>query len=280
MSATQLNFRAGMPHLDIFGLSENFCLTHSGNLHWSWISRLTEKMPSEWQSQDGRRVYASFIYSSMTYNRRVEVSEDDEISVNCSPLALRAPFFVTETVYSKVNGDVAAAALMMSTFSATNGQSNNRFIKSAIPFRVDAFGEHILEETRQRFRNLRGRNDAALTKASDHLINPSVDFNAAQFMYFANFSQLFKRYECPRLSAAVPLQFREIAYLGNVDPFEWTTITSRRDNTDVSSSLIRASDKKCIARSFSQSAFRAEIPSFEQLPAKPDAFYLDQGAAA
>jgi probable biosynthetic protein (TIGR04098 family) len=266
MSVSQETIRVGMPHLDIFGLSEHFCLAHAGNLHWSWISRLTSKLPTEWRAEDGGRVYASFVYTSLEYDRDITAAEDAVISVECQPLALRAPFFVTETRYLKKGAGAIVTARMMSTFSAIDGRSNKRFIKSSIPFKSQPFGEAVFDSTRGRFRTLRAHDDKTLTKASDHLVNPSVDFNAAKFMYFANFCQLFKRYECPRLSAIAPVSFREVAYFGNVDPFERTTIFSRRNNMNVFSSMVRSSDQKCIARSNSTSVHVAECDTLYPYP--------------
>lgn len=251
MLASQDSFQVGMPHLDIFGLSEHFCLTHAGNLHWKWISRLTAKRPSEWVSPEGHRIYASFVYTSLSYNRDVTVTEDDEISVVCHPCALKPPFFIAETSYSKTGAGLVATARMMSTLSTAQGRSNTRFAKSSMEFQSNPFGEAELDATRTRFRQLRAHDDRFLVETSQHLVNPSVDFNAAKFMYFANFSQLFKRYECPELGASVPLTFREIAYFGNVDPFEWTCIASRQNAGNVTSAMTRSSDQKCIARSFS-----------------------------
>ena len=280
MQARTDNFRAGMPHLDIFGLSEQFCLSHSGNLHWSWISEFTGRLPSKWQCGSGKRVYANFIYTSLTYNRNISVGEDDEVTVSCKPLAVRAPFVITETIFSKEGAGVIACALLMSTFSSTDGSSNHRFIKSSIPFNVPAFGAELLEETRNRFRELRDRKDDDLTKASDHLVNPSVDFNAAEFMYFANFSQLLKRYESPRLSAEAPLFLREVAYLGNVDPFEWTTIASQRDGLKVNASITRSSGNKCIARSYSKCVSLADPLVLPQPEPQFVPAFADREAAA
>ncbi len=263
MLARTQKFRAGMPHLDIFGLSEQFCLSHAGNMHWSWISEFTKNLPSDWQSEDGRRAYASFIYTSITYGRDVETTEDDEIIVECRPLGLRAPFFLSETTYSKPGHGVAACVLLMSTFSATDGPSNRSFIKSSVPFHTDPFGVSLVDETRAKFREMRDRDDGELTHASDHLVNPSVDFNAADFMYFANYCQLFKRYEAPWLSASSPLQFREISYFGNVDAFEKTSIASHRDGMKVHAAMTRSSDHRCIARSYSRCVSNVSAVSVE-----------------
>ena len=66
-----------MPHLDIFGLSEMFCLTNAGNHHWSLISKFTSKTPTEWKNDQGKRIYASFLYTSISYSRNFNVKEDD-----------------------------------------------------------------------------------------------------------------------------------------------------------------------------------------------------------
>lgn len=251
MLACKDRFTAGMPNLDIFGLSEHFCLTHAGNLHWNWIASLTGKRPTEWVTQDGHRIYASFVYTSLTYNRVVDVSEDDDILVDCVPQALRPPFFITETTYTKAGKGQVAVARMMSTLSTILGPSNSRFGKTSMAFQSEPFGETQLDETRMRFRQLRSHDDTDLLDTNEHLVNPALDFNAAQFMYFANFSQLFKRYEYPEISAKTPLVSREIAYFGNVDAFEWTNIASARNAKHVTSAMTRASDQKCIARSLS-----------------------------
>ena len=243
-------FRAGMPHLDIFGLSESFCLSNAGNHHWSLISKLTEKLPTEWTNSQGDRVYASFVYTSVTYFRDFSVSEDDMIRTECAARSLQAPFLITETNYINSNSDIVATVRLMSTFSATNGNSNNKFIKSAIEFHSDSFGATIYDSTRKRCRELRQHDDTGLSKMREHTINPSVDFNAANFMYFANYCQIFKRYECPRLSSTAPVQTREIGYFGNVDPFETVTIFALQDNMSVTSAMVRSSDDKCIARSY------------------------------
>ncbi|MEX3010640.1 LnmK family bifunctional acyltransferase/decarboxylase [Hoeflea sp. TYP-13] len=256
--------QAGMPHLDIFGLSELFCLANAGDNHWSLISKLTSRMPSEWKGDQGERIYASFVYASVTYHRHFSVEEDDTIRIECVPRSLLAPFFITETNYIKADSDIVATVRLMSTFSSTNGHSNNKFLRSTIDFHSDPFGETILESTKSRYKEMYRHNDGDLKKTQEHVVNPSVDFNAAKFMYFVNYCQLFKRYESPELSSTVPLKFREIAYFGNVDPFERVTIFSRQKNMNVMSAMNRSSDQKCIARSFSVSLQdQGEIPDVD-----------------
>lgn len=262
-SSSQI-LQVGMPHLDIFGLSELFCLSNAGNAHWSLISKLTSKMPTEWRSEEGERIYASFIYTAVTYSRYFDVQEDDTIRVECVPRALRPPFFITETNYINSDAETVVSVKLMSTFSQTYGNSNARFLRSSMDFHSDSFGEAIVESTRNRFKEMQQHDDRILEETDSHLVNPVMDFNAANFMYFANYSQLFKRYECPALHATTPLKFREIAYFGNVDPFERLTIFARRSNMEVVSAMKRSSDQKCIARSFSVNHLNQnDIPSVE-----------------
>ena len=109
----------GMPHLDIFGLSESFCLASSGNHHWSLISKFTSKTPTEWKNVHGERIYASFVYTSIAFFRDYCVKEDDIISIECVPCSLQAPLFITETNFFNSDSEIVVTVRLMSTFSAT-----------------------------------------------------------------------------------------------------------------------------------------------------------------
>ena len=241
----------GMPHLDIFGLSEMFCLTNAGNHHWSLISKMAARKPTEWKSSRGERVYASFVYTSISYYRQFMVQEGDHVAVHCVPLGFASPFFVTETKYLNGQGDMLARVKMMSSFLVKDGPGNGRFARSSIFIDQEPFGGEILEATQKRYKEMYRFDDSGLAKKAEHAINPSVDFNAANFMYFANYSQIFKRYESPELSSAVPMKSREIAYFANIDPFEQLAIYAREEDMNVLSAMKRSSDQKCIARSSS-----------------------------
>lgn len=241
----------GMPHLDIFGLSEMFCLSNAGNHHWSLISKLSSKTPNEWKDSQGERVYASFVHTFISYNREFEIKESDLIEVSCVPIGFYSPFFMTETRYANYRSDLLVRVRLMSTFLVKNGYSNSKFARSSIAVDREPFGNEILEATNKRYKEMHKADDQALKKMSDHRINPSVDFNAANFMYFVNYSHLFKRYESPELSSSVPLKSREIAYFANIDPFEQVTVYSHQDDKTVLSAMKRSSDHKCIARSTS-----------------------------
>jgi len=242
-------FRVGMPHLDIHGLSDTFCLADAGNRHWALIARLTEKRPTEWRGELGERLYASFLYASITHRREVKVREDDTVRVDCAPSGLLAPFFVSDTTYRKPGSGTVTSIRLMSTFSATSGRSNHKFKKSAVPFRCQPFGENLIEATKGRYKEMSRQDDRDLTQKQDHLVHPLLDFNAANFMYFVNYCSLFQRYENPGARSAEPTAFREIAYFGNVDPFEQVTVLSRQQDRNVIAAMTRSSDQKCIARS-------------------------------
>jgi probable biosynthetic protein (TIGR04099 family) len=251
--ASNTKLEVGMPHLDIFGLSETFCLSSAGNHHWSLISRMASKSPINWKNSQGERVYASFVYTAISYFRDFEVQEGDVVEVNCFPLGFCSPFFITETEYLNANSDVLVRVRLMSTFLTKNGYSNSKFARSSILVDHEPFGASILEETNRRYKEMNRFDDKDLEKMADYKINPSVDFNAANFMYFVNYCNLFKRYESPELSSSFPLKSREIAYFANIDPFEEVTVYSRQDDMDVQSAMRRSSDRKCIARSSSVS---------------------------
>ena len=266
--------RVGMPHLDIFGLSEWFCLSNAGSNHWSLISELTSKKPTQWRGGQGERIYASFVYASVSYFRRFSVDEDDTVRIECNLRGLRAPFVISETDYIKSDSDIVATVKLMSTFSTTNGQSNKRFVKSTMDLHSEPFGEPIFDSTRNRYKEIYRYDDRDLKETQEHIVNPSVDFNAANFMYFVNYCQLFKRYESSEAGSMAPPTFREIAYFGNVDPFERITVYSRRKNLQVISAMKRSSDQKCIARSFSVNASNGSQAS-EVVPALRDRISVD-----
>ena len=62
-------------------------------------------------------------------------------------------------------------------------------------FNSDPFGASHLESTKSQYKEIANFDDTELKEIAEHKVIPSVDFNAAQFMYFANYCQLFKRYE-------------------------------------------------------------------------------------
>ena len=241
-----------MPHLDIFGLSEAFILANAGDIHWSLITKMTAKTPTDWKDDRGNRVYASFVYAYTSYNRNVIVKEGSLVKIKCRALSFDMPFFLTETRYISEQSGLSVTVQLLSAFVVKKDESNRRFVRSTLPIESNPFGQSKLESFKKRHKEIREYECDALIPMAIHKINPSVDFNAAKFMYFVNYSQIFKRYENPEISSSFPMSSREIAYLSNVDPFEQIGIYAHQKGKRILSEIRRSSDQQCIARSISE----------------------------
>ena len=252
MSANGNQFRAGMPHLDVFGLSDSFCMADAGNRHWEIITRLTGLRPSEWKTVDGTRIYANFVYSNVRYDRRQVISEDDVVHVDCRPLGLRPPFVLTETSYRTEASGILLRVVLMSALTSKVGDSNSVFRRSALSFRSTPFGVAAVERVRARYKEMSVDTDQVLSMQANYEVRPQIDFNAANFLYFVNYARIFKAHEISGSDATAPLLQREISFFGNVDHSDTLVISARTEERDTTASMTRSSDHKCIARSLSK----------------------------
>jgi probable biosynthetic protein (TIGR04098 family) len=72
--------RVGMPHLDLAGLSENWLWRHAGDLHWEAISRRLAAASHELESDEGQRLYPTFVAVRARYQRPLAwVRENDRL---------------------------------------------------------------------------------------------------------------------------------------------------------------------------------------------------------
>ncbi len=252
MAANGKQFRAGMPHLDMFGLSDSFCMADAGNRHWEIIAHLTGLRPSEWRTVDGARIYANFVYSNLRYERQQTVSEDDLVRVDCRPLGLKPPFVLTETSYRTAASGLLLQIVLMSALTSKVGDSNSVFCRSALGFRSAPFGVAAVDRVRNRYKEMSAETDQTLCVQGRYEVKPQIDFNAANFLYFVNYARIFKAYEISGNNAVAPLLRRETFFFGNVDRSDIITIAARSENRDTTASMTRSSDNKCIARSLSR----------------------------
>jgi probable biosynthetic protein (TIGR04098 family) len=72
--------RVGMPQLDAGGLSEGWLLRHAGDLHWEAISRRLAAASHEIDSEEGQRLYPTFVAVRARYERPLSsVIENDRL---------------------------------------------------------------------------------------------------------------------------------------------------------------------------------------------------------
>jgi probable biosynthetic protein (TIGR04098 family) len=72
-----------MPHLDAGGLSENWLLRHAGDLHWEAISGRLNAASHEIASDEGQRLYPTFVAVRARYERPLAwVRENDHLEAS------------------------------------------------------------------------------------------------------------------------------------------------------------------------------------------------------
>ncbi|BAN28055.1 Pnap_2097 family protein [Caballeronia insecticola] len=251
-------YRAGMPQLNIAGLSENWLLKECGDRHWDALSRETQ---SDFISDEGSRAYAAFTSIRLRANGMHELRENDTFRIRSELSRIGPVRHFSEHRVAGTTGTIAHVS-MMSTFVHRTESRTNRSVARAsfanLRGHIAPMNAHIadMQDAARRFRLREADTDLPETACAsiDFFPCPYNDFNGADFLYFASFQGFVDRAEWQtwRLADTPTLVSRELHYHGNIDVGDSLRLTFRRaciDDTRVAHwcEIERASDGKKIA---------------------------------
>jgi probable biosynthetic protein (TIGR04099 family) len=260
-------FIAGMPHLALGGLSENWLLKECGHHHWQLLAeRYGRRVPDFKEGEDS--AYAAFTAIRVTDLAPAAIGENAAFSLDSQLCAAgRARHFSRHQL--KTSGEPCGTIEMLSAFVRRDRPASNHRVHRAQPGGVeDEFGSgslalaaaRLLEANRE-FRIGDWQRDG-FRPASRRILGeysflpcPSTDFNGAGFLYCASFQSMVERAEWSWFRATTPVRTlrREIHFFGNLDVGDAVLIRlcgMRRNEQSVEhwSELARVSDGKTIAQ--------------------------------
>jgi probable biosynthetic protein (TIGR04099 family) len=226
----------GMPHLTGSGLSENWLLRELGHRHWLLLAELTGRSVPRFCDDRGDPVYGVFCAVSIEDGDFRQAQENRVLQI-ASSLARISHTEIQSTHRLAIDGFAIGTVTMVSTF-ASRAVGYNHAIARAIADGLPPVKSAVANFARSR------RAPSSLAKLAAGLCAgrlgshmgfdprvekevcsiafdpcPSVDFNSAGFMYFANLIAMIDRMEyrldrdaAPRATTAD----RDVFFYGNV----------------------------------------------------------------
>lgn len=220
------HFTAGLPHLDIHTLSEDWALATALEGHWIVQAKSIGLKPSDWIDSQGDRMYGAVIWLSTEFDLENPLEEDEQFDAVTEFVAIRKPHALSVTKYI-VDGKTKAEVRLLSSFiKRTTRGSNKKFAKVRdIWTAEDVNGEAIDDLLNQHHARKSDPNNGEVV--SEYEVNRIQDFNTADFLYFKNYVRIAKAAEWKyHRSKSITLnRYRQCFYYGNVDDGE--TITSK-----------------------------------------------------
>lgn len=214
-------FLAGMPHLDVHTLMEDWALSAGAEQHWALLSDSLKATPSKWLDNKGHRMYAAMTYASTWFDLKNPVLEDDEVVVSARFLGIRKPHAKVRTEF-KVGGTVRVAVETLSVFVKRYEPGNNkRFSKVRDIWTAEDINPEQVDDTLGIHHTFKSHPDTGpVVHEAEVLRFP--DFNNADLMYFKNYVRLARVAEWKAMRGQdirLPA-FREAYFFGNANDGE------------------------------------------------------------
>lgn len=229
---------AGLPHLDIHTLSEDWALAKALEEVWKLLSLSMGQPPSLWKDSAGERMYGAVMALQTRFDLTDPLREDDEISIETTLLSIRKPHAWARTRYV-VKGAVKAEVHLLTSFiKRDNKGSNKKFSKVKDIWTADDLEPQIVEDLLARHHAAKSAPVSG-TAAMDYEVNRIQDFNTADFLYFKNFVRIAKAAEW-RENRGKPTRLnadRMCFYFGNVEDGEIMRAFVQRDDDDLVTEL-------------------------------------------
>jgi probable biosynthetic protein (TIGR04099 family) len=222
---------AGMPHLSLGGLSENWLLKECGHIHWQLLAEYFQLDSPEFRDRFGNRLYAAFVAVELRDAKLEAIREHDGLEIRSDIKRLsRSQFVSVHRIFSE--SAPCATVEMISIFLRRSAPKNNHsVIRASIQcdeYRDESVGINLLMKESRALRNDTVVRDASYFKLdppnSSHIFQfkpcPHGDFNGAQFLYFAAHQAIVDRaewhWELSRREIA-QTSSRRLFYYGNVN---------------------------------------------------------------
>lgn len=216
------DYLAGMPHLARAGLSENWLLKECGHQHWLLLAQLHGLAVPSFADREGRPAYAAFTAVRLGGLRLETIGENTRLQLHSRLQRTgRARHYSEHRLLA--DGRPCGHLQMLSTFVCRLRPGDNRSATRAVFAQGEAeplapcAAAQALQEAGKRWRDGSGE-EAALTWQFRPC--PELDFNGADFLYFAQFQAAVERAEWERLTPPTPVtcRERELYFYGNLNP--------------------------------------------------------------
>lgn len=224
------HYTAGMPQLNVNGLSENWLLKECGDRHWQGIAQAQGLPRPEFRNTQGHKVYAAFTLVRITGGRLEQIGENDVFTIASQCLAVgRAQHYSRHMLHAQ--GQTAARVEMLSVFVRRAQSGSNRSVVRAAMADAGRYAPDpelwaAAEAFVQRGHAHRAMEPGLATNADyslDFIPCPNSDFNGADLLYFSAFQSMVDRAEWAWMLHTQPpgrpaaLRERELVFFGNLD---------------------------------------------------------------
>lgn len=242
--------RLGMAELQPDGISEQWFLKFSGDVHWSLIAKAMGQKHAVFEDVNGQEVYAAFCVTSLSLQPMIGLLAKDVII--SSRIYQVNQHQIGSIHHVTLCDDVIASLAMISTFVSHGEERTNRSIirnKNMPQLSLGAAPQslaRLAENARVVAKKSIGEAQNAIHVCD---IKPcrSLDFNAVGLLYFPSFSKFAERAEDHHHEMMKPLVTRDVVYLGNVD--QGASIGLYGSGSDI---YIKCDDGKLIAKASTQ----------------------------
>jgi probable biosynthetic protein (TIGR04099 family) len=223
----------GMPHLSLVGLSETWLLKECGHRHWFLLARAAGRAVPDFRDQAGEPIYAAFLAASVRDAAFESVSQHDRLAF-ASRLARLSRTQFMSFHRCTVAGRLVAEVTLTSAFVRRTQRGRNHSVA-----RTEVAGlPPVCPEPRATARAAEAaalrsnrwvahlgfvRGEATIIDRCTIDPCPGLDFNGADFLYFASFQAFVDRAEWAFFRRQPPFpttRRRDIIYRGNIDPGE------------------------------------------------------------
>jgi probable biosynthetic protein (TIGR04098 family) len=272
-----------MPHMAVGGLSESWLFRELGDMHWMAICEALGTQSDRIADEMGNRLYATFVrfrWEGTTHLRSFR--ENQKLILDCAMRRFGGAMYFSECRVESSGGRLDA---QLSTTFAAREAGNTSLLKgqpavsgsnpvpslSALPASVDEYRQ--VRKGADVDLELVGERFGAMPHGSrthEYFINPYVDFNGVNLLYFAAYPAIADQCERaivhadPRLHgdldwalATSPIA-RDVMYFGNCDvedslvyDLEHLEETAAGRRVVSVASMYRASDRARICRVYS-----------------------------
>ena len=258
-----------MPQMSNNALSENWLLRYLGDKHWSLLSDGFNKKSSEFQDENGNRLYATFVRINYSTSALKNFKENEKIIFDS-----KIEGYGGSTFISFINGKSyknIINATLLTTFSSKENENINELIKikidkipnkisqlSKTPIQLNEYRllrKNLLDEIPSNFGDFPNTDNILFT--CEYEINIYYDINGVGLLYFAAYPIISDicclKYFNDSKSFSFQTVYRDIFYFANCNPtdkviFQLNFIDSNKNFIKTMTSLYRKSDKKILAK--------------------------------
>lgn len=216
------DYLAGMPHLAYAGLSENWLLKECGHLHWLLLARLHGLDAPAFSDREGRTAYAAFIAIHLRGLQLERIGENTRFELRSRLQPAGRARHCSEHLLLAA-GQPCGELTMLSTFVSRSRAGDNRSAiraqlgaEDAAPVALGEAARTLLEAGKY-WREAEPDGQGQEQRFSPC---PALDFNGAEFLYFAQFQAAVERTEwaLARGHRQAPCRERQLYFYGNLNP--------------------------------------------------------------